>query len=130
MSSYFFMMNGKTNYSTQITYIIKCFSSLSSLSSRSLLINRYCSILLRTHWTWESDLQWNNHQLLMILALEDEKLQTTHQMERDEEDLVVLCCCWCGLRLNMLFALAKYSSFLCFFAIMILKTFIHYCWFV
>lgn len=90
----------------------------------------YCSILLRTHWTWESDLQWNNHQLLMILALEDEKLQTTHQMERDEEDLVVLCCCWCGLRLNMLFALAKYSSFLCFFAIMILKTFIHYCWFV
>ena len=41
-----------------------------------------------------------------------------------------LCCCWCGLRLNMLFALAKYSSFLFFFAIMILKTFIHYCWFV
>ena len=78
---------------------IKCFSSLSSLSSRSLLINRYCSILLRTHWTWESDLQWNNHQVLMILALEDEKLQTTHQMERDEEDLVVFCCCSCGLRL-------------------------------
>lgn len=112
------------------------FFFFSSLPSWSLIIKRYCSTLLRIHCTWESDLQWNHHQVLRFFFFQKKKIAYsvpwrmkmkffTQLIEwgRTRKILFLLFCCSYALPC---FVCAEDSSFL-FFDILITSTFFNYC---